>query len=32
MKEPLGWVVGVGLGQTIGIFFLSDLGPVGEVE
>ena len=32
MKEPLGRVVGVGLGQAIGVLFLGGFGPVGEVE
>ncbi len=32
MEDPLGWIVGVGFGQAVGVFFLGDFGPAVEVE
>ena len=32
MKDPLSRVVRIGLGQTVRVFFLGELGPVVEIE
>ena len=32
VEDPLSRIVGVGLGETVGVFFVGDFGPVIEVE
>jgi len=32
VEDPLGGIIGIGLGQSVWVFFFGDFGPVVEVE